>query len=121
MGRAKSPFGPAPRGYKIGFSGVRWGEVDWHILATALCLLAFGLVFLKAMSESGASVGTNEIHFDRHLQKVAVTLPAVAFGFLLRPRFLRANAMLFYFGAIFLLCGRNGCGAARIDRSQSHA
>lgn len=100
MARRSDPFA-APRPFSLG--GVRWGEVDWHILATALALLGFGLVFLAAMAESGASLGRNDIDFGGHLKKVAVTLPAVGFGFLLRPRWLRSQAWLVYAGCIGLL------------------
>ncbi len=101
MARRSDPFG-APRPFAIG--GVRWGEVDWHILATALALLALGLVFLNAMAESGASLGrSNDINFGDHLQKLAVSLPAIAFGFVLRPRWLSSQAWLVYALCIGLL------------------
>ncbi len=100
MARRSDPFG-APRPFSVG--GVRWGEVDWHILATALALLGIGLIFLSAMAESGAGSGRGAIDFGNHLEKLAVSLPAIALGFLLRPRWLRSQAWLIYSACIGLL------------------
>ena len=82
---------------------VRWGEVDWHVLGVALCLLAFGLVFLQAMAGSLSSLTKDPIRFEAHLEKVALTLPLVAVGMLLRPSWLRHNAHLLYGACILLL------------------
>ena len=100
MSRRPRAFG-APRPFALG--SVRWSEVDWHILAVAMTLLAFGLIFLKAMADAGANVGNGEIRFEGHLRKVAVSLPAIALGFLLRPRWLKSQAYLLYAGCIVLL------------------
>lgn len=101
MARNQDPF-DTRRPFSLG--GVRWGEVDWHILATAFALLGVGLIFLNAMGESGASFGRDsDVDFGAHMKKLAVSLPAIAFGFLLRPRWLRSQAWLIYSACIGLL------------------
>jgi len=100
MARRSDPFSTS-RPFSLG--GVRWGEVDWHILATALALLGVGLIFLSAMGGGGAALSPKDIDFGGHLKKLAVSLPAIAFGFLLRPRWLRSQAWLIYSACIGLL------------------
>lgn len=85
---------------------VSWLRLDWHVLAIALALLALGLSFVNAMDladqESGR-VGIDVVDFGRHLQKVLLTLPALALGLLLRPRWLRRNAHALYAASLVLL------------------
>ena len=100
MRRPRKPLSGRP---PLELVGVRWNEVDWHILIVALMLLGFGLVFLWAMSDTASGVGRGDVDFDAHLTKLAVALPALAFGFLLRPRWLFGKAWWIYAGTIFLL------------------
>jgi rod shape determining protein RodA len=87
---------PAPLG------GVRWFDLGWHVLAVALALLGLGLVFLKAMA--GAEGGDGPpLDFDKHLVKVALSLPMLALGLCLRPRFLRRRAYVIYGACLVLL------------------
>ncbi|MEM7517595.1 MAG: hypothetical protein AAF368_11825, partial [Planctomycetota bacterium] len=100
MKRRRKPFSTQPA-FELG--GFRWAEVDWHILILAFLLLGFGLVFLAAMANTEAGAGRGGIKFDDHLKKLAVALPAIAFGFLLRPKWLRSQTWWVYGATILLL------------------
>ena len=85
---------------------VSWLRLDWHVLAIALALLALGLSFVNAMDladQTSGRVGIDVVDFGRHLQKVLLTLPALALGLLLRPRWLRRNAHALYAASLVLL------------------
>jgi rod shape determining protein RodA len=103
-GALSHPFSPA-RIFSL--RAVRWLELDWHVLALALLLLAIGLVFVRAMSEADAvaeRVGeASSVSFARHFQKMVLCLPAIAIALALRPRFLRRNAYLLFAGSLVLL------------------
>ena len=106
MSRTSQPF--EERGaFERAFSSrhLSWLRVDWHVLLIALSLLAFGLFFVHAMDTADSYYGrsANDIDFERHLQKVTFTLPALLIGLLLRPRWLRRNAWLVYALALVLL------------------
>lgn len=82
---------------------VRWVDFDWPALLVALGLLAFGLVFLSAMSGAESELGRDRVRIESHLQKLAVALPFLALGVLVRPRFLRRNAARVYALCVLLL------------------
>jgi rod shape determining protein RodA len=82
---------------------VRWYDVDWHTLVVALALLAFGLLFVGAMADSQASQVKEAVRFDAHLKKVALTLPLLFVGMLVRAGWLRRNAHWIYAVCIVLL------------------
>ena len=87
----------------LSLSAVRWFELDWHILFTALVLVACGLLFVRAMSEADEDAGRFDVDFARHASKVLLTVPAVLLGLAVRPRWLRRRAYLVYAACLFLL------------------
>ena len=80
----------------LSLRGLRWFELDWHVLAIAAALLGLGLVFVRAMAQADDAMDRAGIDFGSHLTKVALTLPAVVVGMALRPRWLRRNAWAIY-------------------------
>ena len=56
--------------------GVRWYEVDWHVLGIALALLGIGLLFVHAIAGSTANEVTREVSFAAHRQKVLSPSPS---------------------------------------------
>jgi rod shape determining protein RodA len=82
---------------------VHWSRVDVPLLAVALMLLGIGLLFVGAMADVDVRYDRDGIRFEAHLKKLAVTLPLIALGMLVRPRWLRKNAWAFYVGALVLL------------------
>ena len=79
---------------------VRWSDLDWHILLFGLSLLALGVVFVFGMSNpAGGDLGSATL-FDAHIQKVLLTLPLIGLALLVRPVWLRRNAMLIYGGCL---------------------
>jgi rod shape determining protein RodA len=84
---------------------INWLRIDWHVLAIALALLGLGLSFVHAMDLADQEYGhvVNPIDFGNHLQKVLVTLPALALGLVVRPRWLRRNAHVVYGACLLLL------------------
>jgi rod shape determining protein RodA len=83
---------------------VRWLEVDWHVLAVALGLCALGLIFVRAMDQADDYfLREDKIEVAKQLQRVVITLPALLFGLLIRPRWLRRSAWLVYVVALILL------------------
>ena len=83
--------------------GLRWFEVDWHILAIAGLLLVLGVTLVHAMAQADATFERNGIDFGRHLRIVGLTLPMVLLGMSLRPRWLRRKAWLLYAGCVAVL------------------
>lgn len=85
---------------------LRWLEVDWHVLLVALALLSVGLVLIRAMDgadDEWRRDAIGSVRFWRHLQTVALALPAFAIGLFLRPRWIRRNAWLVYAVCLILL------------------
>jgi rod shape determining protein RodA len=83
--------------------GLRWFEVDWHVLAIAALLLVLGVALVHAMAQADETYERNGVDFKRHLGIVALTLPMVLLGMSLRPRWLRKKAWLLYAGCVTLL------------------
>ncbi len=81
----------------------RLAHVEWPILLCAAILLATGVAFVWEMAAADLRYDRLEIRFEGHLKKVMISLPMLALGFLLRPRWLRRNASLAYFLALLLL------------------
>jgi rod shape determining protein RodA len=76
--------------------GLRWFELDWHILVIAGGLLALGVTMVRAMSQADEVLERKGIDFERHLEIVALTMPMLLVGMSLRPRWLRRKAWLIY-------------------------
>jgi rod shape determining protein RodA len=85
------------------FRNLRWEELDWHTLAVAGVLLAFGLVFLNAMAVADGAFEGRRISFEGHLRKLAVATPFLLLGLGARPRWLRKRALWLYAGCLLLL------------------
>jgi rod shape determining protein RodA len=78
-------------------------HLDWPVLGLALTLLSIGLYFVSGMERADASFDRTGVDFHGHLEKVILTLPALILGLLVRPRWLRRNAWLFYVLSVGLL------------------
>jgi rod shape determining protein RodA len=78
-------------------------HLDWPVLGVALLLLATGLYFISGMERADATFDRMGVDFFGHLEKVVLTLPAMIFGMLVRPRWLRRNAWAFYLLSVVLL------------------
>ena len=90
------------RGMRAAILRPSWGQVDWPLFFVALLLLVIGITFQAAMSSSpDPEVATAPI--SSHLKKVAVALPVLFAGLLVRPRWLHRNAYIVYAGSLFLL------------------
>ena len=89
------------RGLRAALLRPLWGQVDWPIFFVALLLLLIGIVFQGAMSAPDEEIASPGI--SAHLTKIAVALPALFAGLLVRPRWLRRNAYLVYAGSLVLL------------------
>jgi rod shape determining protein RodA len=85
----------------VSLRGVRWSNLDWHVVLIAGLLLAIGLTFVAAMSAADESFGREDVSFGSHLKKLVVAAPAFLLGLAARPRWLRRNA----FGAWMLTTG----------------
>lgn len=85
--------------------GLRWFELDWHVLGLATLLLVLGVTFVSAMAAADELVERNSVSIEDHLTKLVFTLPAFAVGLALRPRWMRRHAWLIYtvFTGILLL------------------
>lgn len=97
------PIGRQPSARAFSWRHVQWLHVDWHVLALALSLLALGLVFVAAMEGADRELGRDDVNFAGQVQKVVLTLPALALGLLLRPRWLRRHAWWVYGSTLALL------------------
>lgn len=81
-----------------------WWRVDWHVLAIAMSLLAFGLFVVRSIALSDEEFGRPvPVQFSGHLRKVIVAAPILLAGLLVKPRWLRRNAWTIYGFAIALL------------------
>ncbi len=90
------------RGVRAAIVRPSWGQVDWPLFFVALLLLVIGITFQAAMSSpADPEVATAPI--SSHLKKVAVALPVLLLGLLVRPRWLHRNAYLVYGVSILLL------------------
>ena len=83
----KSPFS---------LQGLRWFELDWHVLAIAGALLLVGIALVRAMALADEAQDRRGVDFGRHVQIVALTLPVILIGMSLRPRWLRRKAWVIY-------------------------
>jgi len=83
--------------------GVRWFELDWHILAVAAALLTLGVTMVRAMSLADDALERGNIDFERHIEIVALTLPMLLVGLSLRPRWLRKKAWAIYAVCLIVL------------------
>jgi rod shape determining protein RodA len=97
--------------------GVRWSNLDWHVVLIAGMLLAIGLAYVAAMSSAdeywGRIDGTNGVRFGIHVQKLLVAAPAFLLGLAVRPRWLRRNAFALWCAALLLLVSVFVLGDAR--------
>ena len=82
---------------------LRWYQLDWHVLAIALALLALGMVFVHGVAASKANQLSGDVSFAAHRQKVLVTLPLLVGATCVRPAWLRRNATWLYVGCLGLL------------------
>ena len=82
---------------------VPWEKIEWTGLFLALILIGTGILFVRQMAATDIEFGRNDINFMGHVKKLVVALPVFFLGFLVRPRWLRKNAWIFYAGAIVLL------------------
>ena len=94
--RRAGPFSP---------ERLRWSEVAWHTLLVAFTLVAVGLIFIHAMAGSEAALRLSDVSFDSHLRKLVISLPMVAVGLLIDPRWFRRNAFL-------ILAWRSSCSCS---------
>ena len=85
------------------FLRARWAQVDWHVLLIAVILLAIGLIFVRAMAEMDELKLRSGVVWSSHLKKVAVSLPFLLLGIVMRPRWLRNNSYALYVAAVVLL------------------
>jgi rod shape determining protein RodA len=89
------------RGLRAALLRPLWGQVDWPIFFVAVLLLLIGITFQAAMSAPDEEIASPSVF--AHLTKVAVALPALFAGLLVRPRWLRRNAYLVYAASVGLL------------------
>ena len=82
---------------------VPWFQLDWSVVLLAGVMIVTSLVFVHRMALTDAEYGREEIHFAKHLQKLAVALPFLVVGLIVRPRWLRGHAWLLYAAAMALL------------------
>lgn len=90
----------------VSLRGVRWANLDWHVLLIAALLLSLGLAFVSAMSsadEQYGRAGITGVRFGDHVQKLLVAAPAFFLGLAARPRWLRRNALGAWGVAVALL------------------
>jgi len=99
--RRRLPFS-LPRS-PLSLRGMRWFELDWHVLAIAGALLALGITFVHAMASADLAMDRSGVDLEGHLQKVAFALPALVVGLALRPRWLRRHAWAIYLASTSIL------------------
>ena len=78
-------------------------RVEWSVVLVAALLFITGCVFVREMAEADLRFDRHGISFQSHVKKALVALPALVLGFLIRPRWLRRNAMGIYVLALALL------------------
>ena len=100
MRRARLRFRPPEL---FGLSHLQGGEFAWHVLLVAVSLLAFGLIFVHAISLAPASRSSSPVDFLSHAQKVVLTFPLLLLGVATRPSWLRRHAHWVYFATLVLL------------------
>jgi rod shape determining protein RodA len=76
---------------------------DWGILAVALGLLSTGVWLVHGMEQADIDFYRSDVDFQGHLRKLALALPALLLGTLVRPKWLRKNAYGFYAFTLVLL------------------
>lgn len=82
-----------------------WSRLDWPILFLGLGLVALGLVFVENMAQADELFGHKvKISAEKQLTKALLAVPFLVLGLVLRPRWLRRNALLLYGCALFLVC-----------------
>ncbi len=92
------------RGWRAIFYGrIPWLTIDWPVLLLAVAMVFVGLVFIEEMAVTEEYYGRDKINLAGHMKKLAVALPCLVFGLLVRPRFLRQNTGLLYGAVIVLL------------------
>lgn len=87
----------------VSLRGVRWANLDWHVVLLAGILLAIGLAFVSGMSTADETYDRGDVRFGDHLQKLLVAAPAFLLGLAARPRWLRRNAVAAWFATTALL------------------
>jgi rod shape determining protein RodA len=97
----------------VSLRGVRWSDLDWHVVLLAALLLAIGVAFVAAMSAADDAHGRDDVRFDAHLKKLLVAAPAFLLGLAARPRWLRRNATLAWGATTALLVLVFWIGSAR--------
>jgi len=76
---------------------VPWWRLDWPILLLGAGFVALGLLFVEHMARADELFARERpILAGNQLKKAIVVAPALLFGLLLRPRWLRRNAYLLY-------------------------
>lgn len=102
----------------VSLRGVRWANLEWHVVLLAAVLLAIGLAFVAAMSAADDTYGRVDVEIGDHVTKLVVAAPAFLIGLAVRPRWLRRNAMTAWWVATALLVlvflvGRSRNGSQR--------
>ncbi len=93
--------------------GVRWREVDWHVLLVALVLVAAGLVFQSAMAAAEPSGVSGGVDYAGHREKLLVTAPLLLLALVVRPAWLRSAAPWLFAGCLVLLVAVRFVGVER--------
>jgi rod shape determining protein RodA len=94
-------------------AGVRWREVDWHILIVAAGIVALGLVFQGAMDAAEPVGAVGGASFAGHREKLLFATPLLLLGLVLRPSWLRRNAHRIFWLSILLLVALYFIGVER--------
>lgn len=83
---------------------VPWWRIDWPILLLGAGFVALGLIFVEHMAQADELLARERpILSGSQLKKSIVVAPALVFGLLLRPRWVRRNAYLLYALALVLV------------------
>ena len=83
--------------------GVRWRDVDWHVLLVALLLVAIGLVLQAEMAAAEPAGVSGGVDYAGHREKLLVTAPLLALALMLRPSWLRSAASWLFAASVVLL------------------
>lgn len=87
----------------VSLRGVRWADLDWHVVLIAGLLLAIGVAFVAAMSAADETYDRGDVRIWDHVQKLLVAAPAFVLGLAARPRWVRRNATAAWFVTTALL------------------